>query len=532
MSSKPRFLSFFAPLPLVAFVACSSTDPDSTSGPSPRPDDSDAGSDATTSQALSWSPCDLKSEGGGPPAECTTAKVPLRAGVDDGQTIDVHVKRFHPKGGKSLRQMWMLQGGPGGSAYAFEGIVDQIATRYPDVDFYLPDHRGTGKSSRIGCAAEGDSTPSGFFIEDTEWPACLEDAKATLGDRLAAFTTTNAANDIGVLIERARQPDQKVFVYGVSYGTYWANRYLQLFPQQVDGVVLDSLAAPGSSLARQDEDGNEAAKDFFTECAKDSFCASKLGPDPWARAQALFTNLKAGHCPAIAREGIPTHVALRRAFGNFLMSAELRFLVPAIVYRAERCAENDVTALSKLMDALVAPPQVDEMFRQWGWVLSNNIAFSELWEEPAPTAEMLDAIRESSIASRDVTTGFDPLLGKWPAYPKDQYMGAWPDATTTPVLVIHGGLDPATLLRKARAGKEHYTKPGQHWIEVPTASHTVIASSTTTEKRSCGTMMVMSFFENPMAPDTSCLAKVVPLNFESGAVNASAALLGTGDAWE
>ena len=77
------------------------------------------------------------------------------------------------------------------------------------------------------------------------------------------------------------------------------------------------------------------------------------------------------------------------------------------------------------------------------------------------------------------------------------------------------------FLRKARAGKEHYTKPGQHWIEVPTASHTVIASSTTTEKRSCGTMMVMSFFE-----------KVVPLNFESGAVNASAALLGTGDAWE
>ncbi len=515
-------------LSLIA-AACSVSGDDAAAGPPPAPQDDGSVADAGPA-TLTWTGCPLKSEGGGPSAECTVAQLPLRAGVDDGQTLAVHVKRYRPKGGKGLRQLWMLQGGPGGSAYVFEALVEIIGEKFPDVDYYLPDHRGTGKSSRIGCAAEGEGTPSGFFIEPDEWPGCIAEVQARLGDALGAYSTTNAANDIGVLIDRAKQPGQPAFVYGVSYGTYLAMRYMQLYPEQADGVILDSVVPMKGSLARQDQDANEAAKDFFDVCAKDAVCSSKLGPDPWAKANDVFARLKAGHCPAIANAAAPSHVLLRRAFGQFLMHQEYRRMIPPIVYRVDRCEQRDVDVLKPLMDGFVQEAPIGEMLKQWGWVLSNNITMSELWESPTPTAADLDAIREGSVASRDVTTGMDALIGKWPTYAPDRFTGGWPDRKK-PVLVLQGGLDPATLLRKAREAKPFFAKPGQHWIEVPSATHTVIASSTTTAKRSCGTQMMMSFLERPESPDTSCLANVIPVGFDlpSGLVQA---FFGQDDAWE
>lgn len=532
------------PLLLVTSLAalpaagCSSS-PAADPAPAPAPAPPAPPAPAPASASLDWRPCDLRSEGGGPPAECALAALPLRASVSDGRTIDVHVKRYRPAGGKGLRQLWMLQGGPGASAYVFEGLAEAIGKRYPDVDFYLPDHRGTGKSSRIGCAAEGDTTDGGFFITPAEWPSCLAEAQSKLGDALAAFSTTNAANDVGLLIERARTPGQGVFVYGVSYGTTWANRYMQLFPEQADGVILDSVAPPGASLARQDEDANEAAKDLFAVCAKDAVCSKKLGADPWAKANALFAKLKAGHCPGIATKEAPTHQILRQVFGQVLMHQEYRRMIPAIVYRADRCEPKDVEALAPFVAAQVSgEPQIGPFLRQWGYVVSNNVLFSEMWETPSPTPAELAAIREGAVASRDVTAAMDALVGKWPAYPTDPYMGRWADRNK-PVLVLQGGLDPATLARKARAGKSVFVKPGQHWIEVPSATHTVITSSAAnvpaasggTEKRSCGTMILMSFLEKPSAPDTSCLGAVVPLDFDVPPALAQA-FFGVPDAWE
>ena len=494
--------------------------------------EADAGPEAPTASTVTWTACSLHSEGDGPMAECATVKTPLDAKRPDGPTIDVFVKRFKPAGGKSLRAMWMLQGGPGGSGYVFETMSEQIATKFPDVDFYMPDHRGTGRSTRLGCPAqEAAASEGGLGITEPEWPACLADVKAREGERLPFFNATNAANDLGLLIERTRQAGQPVFVYGVSYGTFLAHRYLQLFPQQANGVVFDSYVPPVSSLARQDADANEAARDFFAVCAKDATCGAKLGADPWAKAEALVAKLKAGHCADIAVPEIPTHVLFRRAFGQMLMDPTLRVYIPAIVYRADRCEPRDVTALKVLVKNLTQEQPDGEFMKQWGWVLSDNITMSELWETPSPTPAELEAIREAAVASRDVTTGMEIQIGKWPTYPHDEYYGGWP-TTDVPVLFLQGGLDPATLLRKAVVAKEHFQKPHQTWVEIPTATHTVIASSATTEKRSCGTRIMMSFFDNPpAAPDTSCLSSVVPLDFK-GQTAISQGLLGTADAWE
>jgi pimeloyl-ACP methyl ester carboxylesterase len=519
---------------IAALLFACSSEGSSADPPAPGPD-ADAGVEASTPPAepLAFKPCPLRVDADGPDAECATALTPLDAANPGGPTIEMFVKRYRPAGGKGLRAMWMLQGGPGASAYVFESIAQQIGTRFPDVDFYMPDHRGTGKSTRLGCPAqESPTSEAGIAITDAEWPACLADVKAREGERLAAFNTTNAANDLGVLIERTKQEGQPVFVYGVSYGTYWAHRYLQLYPSQANGVIFDSMVPQGGSLARQDEDSGEAARDLFAVCGKDAFCSQKLGTDPWPKVQALFAKLKTGHCSDIALPDFPNHILFRRAFAGLLMDVNLRPYIPAIVHRLDRCEAKDITALKVLVGKLTQEQPESPMMKQWSWVVTYNIAFSELWETPEPTAELLESLRENSVASRDVTLGMQATMGMWPRYKADPRTTSYAQ-TNTPLLFLNGGLDPATLLRKARPVREHFQGPNHYWVEVPTAGHTVIASSTTSEKRSCGTRMMMSFMEKPdTAPDTSCIADVLPIDFPNGRVDYNQALFGTNDAWE
>ena len=528
-----RFLAVFSALSLFA-VACEDAS-SSGGGPPPTPTPDAGADDAAAPAPITWTPCPLHTEGGKPSAECATVPLPLRASEPDGETIDIFVKRFRPANGKATRALWMLQGGPGGSGYVFEGIAEAISTKYPDVEFYIPDHRGTGKSTKLTCAAQAPDSEGGIGISPAEWPACLAENKDRWGDKLAAFSTTNAANDLGLLIERTRREGQPVFVYGVSYGTYLANRYLQLFPKQADGVVLDSIAAPGSSLARQDQDANEAARDLLAVCAKDATCAEKLGADPWAKAQALVPKLLVGHCSdVVPPASLTLHEALRLAFGTMLMHPHLRGYIPAAIHRLDRCAENDVPAMNTFFKALYGdgsePGEPDEMMKSWGWVLSNNITFSELWETPPPSAEDLASIRESAVASREITSGLPELHAIWPLY-TDPLAPAWA-TTDVPMLMLAGGLDPATLFRKQVPARDQFSGPHQHFVEIPSASHTVIASSMTTAGRSCGTMIMMTFLEDPRGtPDTSCLADVLPVTF-AGDAAVTNALFGTSDPWE
>ncbi len=530
--------------PLDAAVALSDAGVDAgSSGPDASTVAPDAGIDAGVDAGpmlprVSWRACPLKTSGlGGPAAECAVLLTPLRASEPGGDVIEYFVKRYRPPGGRGLRAVWMLQGGPGASGLVFETLAEQMGTRFPDVDYYFPDHRGTGRSTRLGCPAqEAESSEGGIYITAAEWPACRASVQSGMGPALSAFTTTNAANDVGLAIAATRQPYQGVFVFGISYGTYLAMRYLQLFPTQADGVVLDSIAGPGSSLYRQDEDANEAARDYFAACARDSVCGAKLGVDPWAKAQSLFARLKTGHCAAIALPDAPTHVVFRRAFGSLLMDPALRGYVAPIVHRADRCSADDVAALTVLMGQLTQQPlSPPDEHRLWGWVLSQNILHSEMGESPRPTAAQLAAIREAAVASRDVTEGFEMNLD-WPVYAADPFVGRWPD-TATPVLMLQGGLDPATLLRKARAAQAHFQRSHQTWVEVPTATHTVIASSpyvnAVGERRSCGTAMLMAFVENPTATvDTSCVAAVQGIDWTLPNTNYNLALFGRRDAWE
>ena len=111
--------------------------------------------------------------------------------------------------------------------------------------------------------------------------ACADEVQQRWGGALGTFSTTTAARDVGHLIERTRAPGQEVHVYGVSYGTYWAQRYMQLFPEQATTVTLDSVCQAGlCSLLKYGYWQDTVYRRFIGECAEDAFCAGKLGAIP------------------------------------------------------------------------------------------------------------------------------------------------------------------------------------------------------------------------------------------------------------
>jgi pimeloyl-ACP methyl ester carboxylesterase len=130
-----------------------------------------------------------------------------------------------------------------------------------------------GGSDRLYCPQEEPGTwRLPYPVLDID--ACIQFIKDTWGDTLNGFTTTAAARDVGELIKLTRQSGQRVFVWGGSYGSYLAHRYLQLFPDQPDGVIMAGISPPHRLLTEYDYYFNLNVAKLFDLCARDLLCSS------------------------------------------------------------------------------------------------------------------------------------------------------------------------------------------------------------------------------------------------------------------
>jgi pimeloyl-ACP methyl ester carboxylesterase len=459
--------------------------------------------------------------------ECARIDVPLRHEDPEGEKIPILVAR-RPSGTPDAPQLWLLQGGPGGSGASFYDLVSYMAEHLPGFDIYTLDHRGVGESQRIGCPdQEKAGSPNGVGLTSAEWAACAQDLKDTLGDKLSAFTITSAARDLGAVIERTRAPGQRTFVWGASYGTTWAMRYLQVFPDQAAGVVLDSIVSPGVQyLSQFDQQYDAVAQDFVALCAADAGCSSKLGADPWAFLGALYEKIDAGHC---ASSGL-TRPLLREVMAVMLQGWDRRRYVLPFAYRVDRCAPEDITAMGHMFQAFFGEPFDGRGFSP---VLQAHIALSELWETPAPSPSELTGRAGAALFSTDFGVTVGPVFDAWPRYDHDDLTDGWPD-TSIPILMLNGSLDPQTPLETAQVAEERLSRPGQTFVAVPNAVHGVIGGSpvATPGALPCGSQITFSFLEAPDAPvDTACLSDLRPVSFAFTAEE-SQEVFGTDDVWE
>lgn len=476
--------------------------------------------------AVAWGPCPEESlYAWYPDAECATIPMPLDHRDPSAGTFGYFVARKR-SGAPHAPALWLIDGGPGSSGEDFfYGLVDEFNAAIPEADLYIPAHRGTGRSAGLVCSGEAWGTPRDTELSPEEWQSCAAEVTAQWGDKLALFNMTQAADDIGDAVTRLREPGQEVFVYGLSYGTTLAIRYLHHHPHQADGVILDSIATPGRVFQSQaDTYFDDPLRGLGELCMEDALCASKMGPDPAARIGDVFAALDAGHC---AEAGID-RALLRQITAVSLMGWSARVFALAVPYRLERCAPEDVAALQTFVPFWISAYDLDG----FSHALEANISFNEFWESPAPSGAMLTARAEGALASLDWAVERRDVYDFWPKYTPEIEPSAWP-RSSVPMLMMNGSLDGMTPLALAQETAAHFDGPAQTFVTIPGAPHGAGYQSPTTlpDGLPCGLSIMASFMAHPHAPpDTSCTQAMAPIPFERPAI--AALVFGTGSVWE
>ncbi|WP_369372848.1 alpha/beta hydrolase [Streptomyces sp. cg36] len=206
---------------------------------------------------LDWKPC--TTEGAAEGQECASLPVPLDYARPNGPSITVGVSRLrsdHPD--RRRGTLVVIPGGPGGSGIQQLGAAgpvlhQQLGGTY---DLISLDPRGVGASTTASCGLSRDDRmmvnlrswpgPGGDISENTTTSRRVAEAcERNGGPVLRSFTSANEARDI----DRFRQAlgERRLSAYSVSYGTYVAAVYAQLFPQHTDRWVLDSSGDPDPS---------------------------------------------------------------------------------------------------------------------------------------------------------------------------------------------------------------------------------------------------------------------------------------------
>ncbi|WP_037674226.1 alpha/beta hydrolase [Streptomyces griseus] len=227
----------------------------------------DAGDEDLSAQKLSWKDCPAPSqaEGGGTapsplpdgdPWQCATLRVPLDWDEPQGDTIGLALIRAKASGEASRRigSLVFNFGGPGGSGvttlHAFGQDYAALRTRYDLVSF---DPRGVGRSAPVRCENDpqldayfqqdmtpDDATERSEFLDSTKEfnEACEDNSKGMLPH----VRTTDAAHDMDLM--RQVLGDDKLYYFGISYGTELGGVYAHLFPRTVGRAVFDAVVDP------------------------------------------------------------------------------------------------------------------------------------------------------------------------------------------------------------------------------------------------------------------------------------------------
>jgi hypothetical protein len=276
-------------------------------------------------------------------------------------------------------------------------------------------------------------------------------------------------------------------------------------------------------MAGQDQQIDAKARTLLEACKSDATCLAKLGPDPVAAAALAVARVEAGQC-------VPAVGEIRPFLGMFVSGLYFeQMLMPAAIYRISRCNYADLDWFAKLLGyfqtqlGFTPTPGASDATHL-------NILYSELWPSH-PTQAALRAQASSQIAN----SGFLPMLASladaWPRFPTDSYLGGWPSSQTA-MLVLQGTMDGVTPF--GDLVKPHYLGANQYFVEIPGASHVVVASSPVADPAAtpCGLQVMLSFLANPsLPPDTSCIAAMPALDYGNPPAK-WLATLGIADLWE
>ncbi|MEU2390833.1 alpha/beta hydrolase [Streptomyces sp. NPDC007369] len=453
-------------------------------------------------------------------ARCGTLTVPENRTKPNSRKITLGVAIVPAASGtpKPDPIVW-LAGGPGDDAVGEAKMaVDGGLNR--DRDVILMSQRGTYSADpeltcrnidEFNARATGlvNDAPSTERLHVDATRACRE-RLAGRGADLSAYNDTESAADYADL--RAALGVDQWNVFGISYGTHLALIYMRQHPQGLRSVGIDGILPPskaGSALtwssAKQGFDG------LFKACAQDPACNRRY-PNLSATFERLVRELEAKPVTTtVTVPGVqkPVKVVLDGgALVNWLTSAT-------------HVAEGVPRSLDEL-----AHGKPQRIARQWAGGkfspqaigrVAHGLVYGVFCSEWTPYETQAQALRggqdaypsfpRSVQAQAPQLTFLRPDCDAWnvPAAPRSIR-----DATRSdiPTLALSGSFD-------AQTGADNgpyvaRTLSRAKVVTVPYEPHVVFATS------KCAQEITASFFDNPAAPNTACLAHLEPPEFEIG----------------
>ncbi|NER13514.1 alpha/beta fold hydrolase [Leptobacterium flavescens] len=395
---------------------------------------------------------------------CTTIKVPLNYQSDNKDSISLFVRKF-PSVKKKKGSIWLIPGGPGESGASLYPLVTEFSKIFPHLDIFIPDHRGTGFSSKICPKEEGVDSPNGIALVNQEWGTCFDHMYKNQS-YVQAFNITNAANDLSFLINNL-SGEGKQYIYGVSYGTQLVLRLLQLNSVNLDGVILDSL------VPLQDDDDYDLSRRSFVvndigRSVLDFYDKQQPAGTP-SLASQLQEIIQRSRTDAEFKEKIPVP-DLAGLFGTMLDIPEVRNKIPEII---RALSADDLTPLNNAISSIT------EFYNSYGAKYKTSVNSIPLVQVISSSENNLrPELKKSEVATASKELLFtSPLPGllaenSMPTYKKDAYFAATPDKMP-PTLILHGTLDPKTHLSGATRHFEELTKNNNAitYIRIQDAPH-------------------------------------------------------------
>ena len=400
------------------------------------------------------------------------------------------------------RALFLLAGGPGVAATRWgPGFVTQVLDDLRDQwDIVLVDQRGTGQSNPLDCALYDADDPQSLW-GDLLPPEAIQRCRRKLEERadLRFYGTALAVDDLDDV--RSALGYSKIDLYGSSYGSQVALVYLRRHPQRLRSVVLQGVAPTTvRGLEEIPHVAQNALEGLIALCNADERCREAY-PELEQELATVFMRLR--DRPArvqITPAGRETPVDLELTYDNFtlvlrglLHHSPAAATIPRIVHAA---ANGD-------FEPFVRP--------SFGYrrSIATNIAFGMFL-----SVFCEEQVRRSDLAVA-AAAAEESFVGHYWTEQMDRACGLWPHATLppghdqpvrsqVPVLLIAGGLDPATPPRWARSAAANL--PRSLLLEVPHASHSFAGMA------GCVDRAVVDFLKRGSAHglETSCIDDLEP----------------------
>jgi len=394
---------------------------------------------------------------------CITVKTPLNYQTNNNETIDLFVRKF-PSVKKKQGSIWLIPGGPGESGASLYPLIAQFSRIFPHLDIFVPDHRGTGLSSKICPKEEAVDSPNGIALVNDEWGSCFNQMYSNQ-TYVQAFSITNAAKDLNLLINDL-SGEGKRYIYSVSYGTQLVLRLLQLNSIKLDGVIFDSLVP-----LQDDDDYDLSHRSIVTDNIGHSVLThfDKIESND---AVSLVTELQniilRSKTDADFAKNLPKQ-DLSIIFGMMLDLPKVRNKIPEIIKGLS--IENYIP----LNDAIT---EITEFYSNYGTKYKTSSSSIPLTQVITSSENNLrPEMKKSEVITESENLLFASPLpnliaeNSMPKYKRDVYFGKTPE-NMPPTLIIHGTLDPKTHISGAVRNFEQLSKNNLvTFIKVKDAPH-------------------------------------------------------------